>query len=241
MMSDYERTMELVGYANNSAGASQKQFEKTLDSMESKLNQLHVAWETFTTGIADAGAIKLVVDLLTNLLNVINSVTAALDPFHTGLTKVLAAFLGFKGVKKIVNSALHGIGTQLGTRSADESARTFSQRFKGGIMRYMRKVKMPEIKTGVDKLQKDAQKMRELSKAYKEYGDIQNKVINTPVGEGKADLARERQKQAEAIQALNKELGIEKGLELESATASEIDAAAKDACLLSERGCAARS
>jgi hypothetical protein len=38
MMSDYERTMELVGEANNSAGASQKQFEKTLDSMEAKLN-----------------------------------------------------------------------------------------------------------------------------------------------------------------------------------------------------------
>jgi hypothetical protein len=37
MMSDYARTTELVDKANNSAGASQKQFEKTLESMESKL------------------------------------------------------------------------------------------------------------------------------------------------------------------------------------------------------------
>ena len=37
MMSDYDRTMELVNAANNSAGASQAQFEKTLDSLESKL------------------------------------------------------------------------------------------------------------------------------------------------------------------------------------------------------------
>jgi hypothetical protein len=37
MMSDYSRTAELVGEAQNSAGASQEQFNKTLDSMESKL------------------------------------------------------------------------------------------------------------------------------------------------------------------------------------------------------------
>jgi hypothetical protein len=37
MMSDYGRTMELVDAANESAGASQKQFEKTLDSMATKV------------------------------------------------------------------------------------------------------------------------------------------------------------------------------------------------------------
>jgi TP901 family phage tail tape measure protein len=37
MMSDYERTMELATAANNSAGASQEQFDKTLESMEAKL------------------------------------------------------------------------------------------------------------------------------------------------------------------------------------------------------------
>ena len=39
-MSNYQRTMELTGYATNSAGASQKQFEKTMESLESKLNTL---------------------------------------------------------------------------------------------------------------------------------------------------------------------------------------------------------
>jgi hypothetical protein len=37
MMSDYGRTTELVGEAQNSAGASQRQFEKTQDSLEVKL------------------------------------------------------------------------------------------------------------------------------------------------------------------------------------------------------------
>jgi hypothetical protein len=37
MMSDYARTTELVGEAQDSTGASQRQFEKTQDSMEAKL------------------------------------------------------------------------------------------------------------------------------------------------------------------------------------------------------------
>jgi TP901 family phage tail tape measure protein len=37
MMSNYDRTMELVTAANNSAGASQKQFDKTLESLDAKL------------------------------------------------------------------------------------------------------------------------------------------------------------------------------------------------------------
>ena len=40
MMSDYGRSVELIDAANNSAGASQKQFEKTTDSLASKLNKL---------------------------------------------------------------------------------------------------------------------------------------------------------------------------------------------------------
>ena len=120
-MSNYQRTMELTGYATNSAGASQKQFEKTMESLESKLNRLHNAWEQFTTGIANQTAVKGVVDLLTNLLTTVNNVTDALDPLHIGWSKILAAFLGFKAAKGVVNNVLRGIGTQLGTRKANVS------------------------------------------------------------------------------------------------------------------------
>lgn len=116
-MSNYNRTMELTSYATNSAGASQKRFEKTMDSLTSKLNVLHDVWEQFVTGIANQSIIKGVVDLLTNLLKTVNKVTDALDPFHTGWSKILAAFLGFKAAKGVVNGVLKGIGTQLGTRS----------------------------------------------------------------------------------------------------------------------------
>lgn len=89
MMSNYDRTMELVAAATNSAGASQKQFEKTTDSLESKLNRLSNAWDAFTMGLANNELIKLGVDLLTGLLNTINTITGVLPGAGEGIAKLL--------------------------------------------------------------------------------------------------------------------------------------------------------
>lgn len=89
MMSNYDRTMELVTAATNSAGASQKQFEKTTDSLESKLNRLSNAWDAFTMGLANNELIKLGVDLLTGLLNTINTITGVLPGAGEGIAKLL--------------------------------------------------------------------------------------------------------------------------------------------------------
>ena len=132
MMSNYQRTLELTSYATNSAGASQKQFEKTTESLESKLNKLHNAWEQFTTGIANQTAVKGIVDLLTNLLTTINNVTDALDFANTGLPKLLTALLGFKAAKSIVNGVLKNIGTQMATGmgiNGEKAATSFFDRF----------------------------------------------------------------------------------------------------------------
>lgn len=75
MMSNYDRTIELVDAAYNSAGSSQEQFEKTTESLESKLNRLRNAWQGFTMGIANNQLIKLSVDILTNLITAVNKVT----------------------------------------------------------------------------------------------------------------------------------------------------------------------
>lgn len=86
MISNYSRTQELVEAAYNSTGASQKQFEKTLDSLEAKLNKLTNAWDTFTMGLANNVVIKTVVDTLTTILTVINKITGA---FGNGAGAVL--------------------------------------------------------------------------------------------------------------------------------------------------------
>ena len=86
MISNYSRTQELVEAAYNSTGASQKQFEKTLDSLQAKINQLTNAWDTFTMGLANNVIIKGAVDALTGILTIINKITGA---FGNGAGAVL--------------------------------------------------------------------------------------------------------------------------------------------------------
>ena len=92
MMNDYEGLQETLGYAMDSQGASQEQFNKTLDSLQSKLNNLSNAWTEFTTGIANSDIIKGVVDILTDILNVINDITGALGSGGSTISKMLLTF-----------------------------------------------------------------------------------------------------------------------------------------------------
>lgn len=101
LMADSERLTKLLGEAYNSAGAGEKQYEKTLESLESKINNLETAWTQFTTSILNSEIIKGGVDLLTKLLNGVNALTDAFGPL-SGTIKTAA--VGF-GLWK-VNTAL---------------------------------------------------------------------------------------------------------------------------------------
>lgn len=114
MMSDYERTMELVGQANDSAGASQKQFEKTLDSMEAKLNKLKNEWDRFTMGIADNELIKMGIDLLTGVLKIVNDLTDGISGDNGLLKSVINLGLAFGGLKLGGLALTKGLGFFLG-------------------------------------------------------------------------------------------------------------------------------
>ena len=113
MVSNYDRTMQLMEAANNSAGASDEQFGKTMDSLESKLNKLHNAWQQFTMGIANNGMIKLAVDGLTGFLNVTNKIIDTLS-LGSGVFKsflsIFAAFTGLKVAGRAANSLIGGLG-----------------------------------------------------------------------------------------------------------------------------------
>lgn len=101
MMSNYDRTMELVNAAYNSAGSSQEQFEKTTESLESKINRLHNAWQEFTMNLSNSAIIKGVVDILTGLLNIINKIVTVGDTMNNSVAS-FALTLGM--VIKIFNS-----------------------------------------------------------------------------------------------------------------------------------------
>ena len=102
MMQDYERTQELVTAANNSSGASAKQYAKTLDSLETKLQQLDNAWTEFSTGLMNSDFIKTAVDFLTKLLNAINKVTEGFGAFTGSLSKIGTMIAIFQTVKVVL-------------------------------------------------------------------------------------------------------------------------------------------
>ena len=98
MMQDYARTQELVGKAYASSGASEKQFEKTQESLESKLNRLKNAWNEFLMGLTNNEIIKGAVDLLTDILNTINKLTDAFGESGSSIAKWALAIGGLKAV-----------------------------------------------------------------------------------------------------------------------------------------------
>ena len=104
MMSNYDRTMELVTAANNSAGASQKQFNKTLESLDAKLQRLKNAWDTFVMGLANNELIKVGVDLLTKFLETINDLTDDLGDTVGSIAKLGITIAGLNIGKSIFNN-----------------------------------------------------------------------------------------------------------------------------------------
>lgn len=104
MMGNYDRTMELVTAANNSAGASAQQFDKTLESLESKLQRLQNAWAEFTMGLANNELIKFGVDLLTAFVTVVNKVTDALPGATGNIAKLLITIGSLKAGGAIFDS-----------------------------------------------------------------------------------------------------------------------------------------
>ena len=103
MMSNYSRTQELVAAANNSAGASNKQFEKTMESLEAKIAKLENAWHEFTMGIMNSDLVKAGVDILTKLLEIINKATSGFNGMAGSITKILGILTVFKLGKTIFN------------------------------------------------------------------------------------------------------------------------------------------
>lgn len=144
MMSNYDRTVELVNAAYNSAGSSQEQFEKTTESLESKINRLHNAWQEFTMNLSNSAIIKGAVDMLTGFLNIINKIITVGDTMNNSLVSfgltlgfVIKTFStlgkvydkygdkifnGLKGISKLTKPADIAADVKSGTETGVQSA-----------------------------------------------------------------------------------------------------------------------
>lgn len=144
MMSNYDRTIELVNAAYNSAGSSQEQFEKTTESLENKINRLHNAWQEFTMNLSNSAIIKGAVDMLTGFLNIINKIITVGDTMNNSLVSfgltlgfVIKTFStlgkvydkygdkifnGLKGISKLTKPADIAADVKSGTETGVQSA-----------------------------------------------------------------------------------------------------------------------
>lgn len=151
MMSDYGRTQELVSAAYNSAGASQEQFEKTLDSLDAKLTKLKNAWDQFAMGLANNEFIKGAIDVLTGLLNTINSIIDGISGGNGLAKSVLSLGFAFSAFK-LGKNFLGQIGAKLrmalgkGTeKDAQVAGKTIAQNLGAGIGKGIKSIKTKNL------------------------------------------------------------------------------------------------
>lgn len=137
MMSDYKRTQELVAAANNSAGAANQQYEKTLDSLDAKLKQLKNAYDEFTLSIANSDFIKGAIDLVTGLITALNKLTSVLPKPLNGFAKLGIALGTFKTAGKWFNS--FSIEVQKKGVGAIDALRTSSKQTFGEMLDNIKK------------------------------------------------------------------------------------------------------
>ena len=109
MMDNYAKTTEFVNSAYNSAGSGQRQFEKTLESLEAKLTKLKNAWDEFAMGLTNNVIIKSAVDTLTFLLTAVNKLIDGLSGGHGLIKSVMTLGAVWGGIKlggNLVDKAL---------------------------------------------------------------------------------------------------------------------------------------
>ena len=131
MMSDYKRTMQLMDYANNSAGASEEQFGKTLESLEAKLNRFKNAWKEFLMGIMNDSFTKGIVDGTTKALDIVNKLIDTLSFGNKGIQSVLSLFTAFTALKvagRGANMLIGGLGGLIDPKSS------FREGLSGGAL-----------------------------------------------------------------------------------------------------------
>ena len=155
MVDNQTRSQQLLSAAYDADGAAEEQYEKTLDSLQAKLNQLKDAWDNFTMSIAQSSTVKVAVDGLTGLLKIINKLlgvskqigTAFGGKFGGGLaqslTAITTALAGFKlagggalGFLKSIQDVIKFGKGELGTTKGlgDILLKNFKAQLGGGLL-----------------------------------------------------------------------------------------------------------
>lgn len=148
MMENYDRTMELVDTAYDSAGKSSEQFAKYQDTIEYKMNQLQNTWEQFRAQFFNSNFFKTIIDGLNSVVSKIEDLDGK-DIIALGATFILvgktviqyllsgiqAVTLAIpKGIEKALASAkgkfVKGLGIGINTEEVERQIEIIKEKIK---------------------------------------------------------------------------------------------------------------
>ena len=125
LMENYERTMQLVEVAEDSAGKSSEQFAKNQDTIEYKLNRMKNAWEQTRTSFLESGFYKDVIDNITGIISKVKNL-------NIGKLIGISA-IGFTAGKSFIKNFIKGIKNtaknvqDIGTNLKESFTKKFNQ------------------------------------------------------------------------------------------------------------------
>lgn len=168
MMDNYERTLELVDIAQNSNGASAAQFAKTLDSVQTKLNNLKSSFEELVGTLVRSEFVKGFLDAINNILQFINDIAENGEVAFAAFVAVAIV-----AIKKIVNNFINGAKTASGLIGA------VRDRFLGDSLEKIKKNNEQSVKDLENRIRNSS--ISEILSQKISTG-IQNGTNQTPVG-----------------------------------------------------------
>lgn len=108
-------------------GSAAKELEKSLDSVQGKLNQLKSTWQQFSNDFLGTGLIKGAVDLLKGLVSTLDKLTKSAKGFGLAITAAFATLMTNRNVRK------SGYGNILGFTGFENGLRNGKFGFMTGI------------------------------------------------------------------------------------------------------------
>lgn len=100
ILNNWDTVEDAMSKLENSAGSAEREFEKAQEGIAYHLNELHETVTGVFQNLIDSDSVKATVDLLTGLVNIVDTLTGALSNLG-GINigaGVLGAFLGAKGL-----------------------------------------------------------------------------------------------------------------------------------------------
>ena len=214
MMSDYDRTMELIDAAYNSAGKSQQQFAKNMETIEFKTKRVKNSWETLRQSFVNSDFFKGAADSANNLLQSLNELSgwdyAALAATFLifGKTVVTNIVKGMSSTITTVNSSIGNTFEKISQKIIPESLK-----LKIGISSDSEQ-RIEELKQEINNLKEqkiniqanttEAEAKVERLKARLEELNSENRAA-----ELESSINRQKQSMSNRISAVRQNLGTE--------------------------------